>query len=184
MKTKKSAVSAALKPTDTKTTSAAPKATVAAPKTVASASSVASAASAAPKAAKAPVSRKPAAIETALAPIAPAAAKSTTAAKPAPAPKPAAASPKSTTTTTTTTTIEVKIDVGYGNAVYLRGQGSGLNWERGVPLSCVDGATWRWSQPVSTPVTFKVLLNDQVWSTGGDLVVEPGQKLEVSPSFS
>ena len=81
------------------------------------------------------------------------------------------------------TTIEVKIDVGFGNAVYLRGQGSGLTWDHGTPLACVDGGTWRWSQNAATPITFKVLLNDQVWSAGNDLVVAPGQKLEVSPSF-
>ena len=82
------------------------------------------------------------------------------------------------------TTIDVKIDVGFGNAVFLRGQGSGLTWEHGVPLACVDGCTWRWAQKVADPVTFKVLLNDQVWSAGGDLVVAPGQKVEVSPSFA
>jgi hypothetical protein len=82
------------------------------------------------------------------------------------------------------TTIDVKIDVGFGNAVYLRGQGPGLTWERGVPLACVDGRTWRWSQAVANPITFKVLLNDKVWSAGNDLVVKPGQKLEVSPSFA
>jgi hypothetical protein len=82
------------------------------------------------------------------------------------------------------TTIEVKIDVGFGNALYLRGQGSGLTWDHGVPLACVDGGTWRWSQTVASPITFKVLLNDQVWSAGNDLVVKPGQKLEVSPRFA
>ena len=82
------------------------------------------------------------------------------------------------------TTIEVKIDVGFGNAVFLRGQGSGLTWDQGVLLACVDGGTWRWSQTVAAPITFKVLLNDQVWSAGNDFVVKPGQKLEVSPSFA
>jgi hypothetical protein len=82
------------------------------------------------------------------------------------------------------TTIEVKRDVGFGNALFLRGQGSGLTWDHGVPLACVDGGTWRWSQTVASPITFKVLLNDQVWSAGNDFVVKPGQKLEVSPSFS
>jgi hypothetical protein len=82
------------------------------------------------------------------------------------------------------TTIEVKLDVGYGNTLYLRGEGSGLTWDRGVPLSCVDGKTWRWSQPVKSPITCKVLLNDQVWSAGQDLKVAPGQKLEVAPAFS
>jgi hypothetical protein len=82
------------------------------------------------------------------------------------------------------TTIDVKIDVGFGNAVFLRGQGSGLTWEHGVPLACVDGSTWRWSQTTASPITFKVLINDQVWSAGNDLVVTPGQKLEVAPSFA
>ena len=127
MKTKKSAASAALKTTDTKSTSSAPKLTPSAPK------------------------------------IASGALK---------------------TTSEALTTIEVKIDVGFGNAVFLRGQVSGLTWEHGVPLACVDGSTWRWTQKVAKPVTFKVLLNDQVWSAGSDLVVAPGQKVEVSPSFA
>ncbi|HEV7926144.1 MAG TPA: hypothetical protein VGR14_12350 [Verrucomicrobiae bacterium] len=82
------------------------------------------------------------------------------------------------------TTIEVKIDVGFGNAVFLRGQGSGLTWDHGVPLACVDGGTWRWAQTVAAPITFKVLLNDKVWSAGNDIVVTPGQKVQVSPKFA
>jgi hypothetical protein len=94
------------------------------------------------------------------------------------------ASSASKATSGALTTIEVKIDVGFGNAVFLRGQGSGLTWEHGVPLACVDGGTWRWSQTVAAPITFKVLLNDQVWSAGNDLVVKPGQKVQVSPKFA
>jgi hypothetical protein len=82
------------------------------------------------------------------------------------------------------TIIDVKIDVGFGNAVFLRGQGSGLTWEHGVPMACVDGSTWRWSQSAASPITFKVLINDKVWSAGNDLVVKPGQKLEVAPRFA
>jgi hypothetical protein len=82
------------------------------------------------------------------------------------------------------TTIDVKMDVGFGNAVFLRGQGSGLTWDRGTPMVCLDGTTWRWSQAVSDPITFKILLNDKVWSAGSDLTIAPGQKLEVAPQFS
>jgi hypothetical protein len=92
--------------------------------------------------------------------------------------------PATSPATGAVTTIDVKIDVGFGNALYLRGEGSGLTWERGVPLACVDGKTWRWSQPVTAPITCKVLLNDQVWSSGQDLKVTPGQKIEVAPAFS
>lgn len=82
------------------------------------------------------------------------------------------------------TTIDVKLDVGFGNAVFLRGHGGGLNWERGVALSCVDGKTWRWSGTIKEPITFKPLINDKVWSAGNDLTAKPGQKLEVKPNFS
>ena len=103
----------------------------------------------------------------------------TTAARPAvPAPKLTTAAPGAVTT------IDVKLDVGFGNAVFLRGHGGGLTWERGVPLSCVDGKTWRWSGTVKDPITFKLLINDKIWSAGTDLTVKPGQKLEVKPIFA
>ncbi|MGP8198032.1 MAG: hypothetical protein ACLQU4_00845 [Limisphaerales bacterium] len=109
----------------------------------------------------------------------------TTAAMPA---KPVAAAPKTPTQAPAhsgaVTTIDVKLDVGFGNAVFLRGQGGGLTWERGVALSCVDGKTWRWSGTVKDPITFKPLLNDKIWSAGTDLTVKPGQKLEIKPVFA
>jgi hypothetical protein len=99
--------------------------------------------------------------------------------------KPAVAAPKLTTAAPgAVTTIDVKLDVGFGNAVFLRGHGGGLTWERGVPLSCVDGKTWRWSGTVKDPITFKLLINDKIWSAGTDLTVKPGQKLEVKPIFA
>jgi hypothetical protein len=97
------------------------------------------------------------------------------------APKPTTAAPAGSGALTT---IDVKLDVGFGNAVYLRGHGGGLTWERGVPLSCVDGKTWRWSGTVKDPITFKPLINDKIWSAGTDLTVKPGQKLEVKPIFA
>ena len=81
------------------------------------------------------------------------------------------------------TTIEAKIDVGFGNALYLRGQGPGLSWERGVPCECVNRNTWRWTAPGAEKLTFKLLLNDSVWARGADLVIGPGEKVEVVPAF-
>src|SRR5690606_12500637 len=34
------------------------------------------------------------------------------------------------------TVIVAKIDVGFGNALYLRGDGPGLSWSKGVPMDC------------------------------------------------
>ena len=106
------------------------------------------------------------------------------AAKAAPKPSVRTPGPATSSASGAVATIDVKIDVGFGNALYLRGEGSGLTWDRGVLLACVDGKTWRWSQPVTAPITFKVLLNDKVWSSGQDLKVAPGQKIEVAPAFS
>src|SRR5436309_15149406 len=63
-------------------------------------------------------------------------------------------------------TIEAKIDVGFGNTLYLRGEGVGLSWVQGVPLTCVDGKTWKWTGESKEQLKFKLLLNDQVWSQG------------------
>ena len=81
------------------------------------------------------------------------------------------------------TTIKAKIDVGFGNNLFVRGQGAGLSWERGIPLTCVDGQTWQWSGKADDRLTFKLLLNDSVWAKGEDIVAKPGQKVEVVPTF-
>ena len=82
-----------------------------------------------------------------------------------------------------TVTIEAKIDVGFGNTLYMRGEGQGLSWNRGVPLTCVDSSTWQWTGEASDALKFKLLLNDTVWSKGEDVVATPGQKIEIAPAF-
>jgi hypothetical protein len=79
--------------------------------------------------------------------------------------------------------IEAKIDVGFGNGLFLRGEGQGLSWNHGIPLTCVDGSTWKWSGEAEGKLKFKLLLNDAVWSKGEDLVAAPGQRVQVSPAF-
>jgi hypothetical protein len=82
------------------------------------------------------------------------------------------------------TTIQAKTDVGFGNSLFIRGQGEGLSWDKGLPLSCVDGSAWVWStRQAKDKVVFKLLLNDQVWAKGEDVVVEAGRKIEVVPVF-
>ena len=108
---------------------------------------------------------------------------------PAPAPRALAiqdrkaSAPKSVVSAPKATTIEAKIDVGFGNTLYLRGQGPGLSWERGVPCECVDRNTWRWTAPGAEKLTFKLLLNDSIWARGADLVIGPGEKVQIVPAF-
>jgi hypothetical protein len=81
------------------------------------------------------------------------------------------------------TTIEAKIDVGFGNQLFLRGQGAGLSWDQGVPLECVDSQTWRLTVPAQEKLLFKLLINDSIWAKGEDVVVTPGQRVEITPAF-
>jgi hypothetical protein len=80
-------------------------------------------------------------------------------------------------------TIEAKMDVGFGNALYLRGEGLGLSWTRGVPLTCVDSSTWKWSGEAPDKLKFKLLINDAIWCQGEDFVAAPGERVQVSPAF-
>ncbi len=82
-----------------------------------------------------------------------------------------------------TVTIEAKVDVGFGNTLFLRGEGQGLSWNQGIPLTCVGGAMWKWSGETTDALKFKLLLNDAVWAKGEDLIVAPGQRIEVAPAF-
>jgi hypothetical protein len=101
----------------------------------------------------------------------------------APEVKPAETTTGSARSTAKPVTIEVKIDVGFGNTLYLRGEGLGLSWSQGIPLTCVDGKTWKWTGESKEQLKFKLLINDQVWSQGENIVATPGQKVEISPAF-
>lgn len=82
------------------------------------------------------------------------------------------------------TTISANIDVGFGNALYLRGEGPGLSWDKGVRMECV--ADDRWSLALgesSRPFVFKFLINDEKWSAGPDYTVSPGTNVTLTPTF-
>jgi hypothetical protein len=83
-----------------------------------------------------------------------------------------------------TTVVVAQIDVGFGNTLYIRGEGPGLSWEKGIPLDCVADDKWSHSIPeTSKPIVFKFLINDQTWCKGDDFVAQPGTTVTVSPVF-
>jgi len=85
---------------------------------------------------------------------------------------------------TTSTKITAQLDVGFGNTLYLRGEGPGLSWDRGLAMDCVADDEWTITLSDATvPVVFKFLLNDITWCTGNDYVVEPGGTSVVTPTF-
>jgi len=97
---------------------------------------------------------------------------------------PAAASAPAAEKSAAPTVITAKIDVGFGNTLYLRGDGPGLSWNKGIALSCSDDAVWTISlASASRPVVFKFLINDEAWSLGEDFMVAPGSVAVVTPGF-
>ena len=82
------------------------------------------------------------------------------------------------------TTISAHIDVGFGNALFIRGDGAGLNWHKGLPLQCVADDRWLITLGESArPIAFKFLINDEVWCTGEDFTVAPGSSVTLVPTF-
>ncbi len=75
--------------------------------------------------------------------------------------------------------------IGIGNRLFIRGEGPGLSWEKGVPLQFVSIGKWRWETPDATgPVSFKLYKNDTVDCTAlGTRLIEPAHQQEVMASF-
>jgi hypothetical protein len=82
------------------------------------------------------------------------------------------------------TTITAHIDIGFGNALYLRGEGADLSWDRGTLMNCVADNCWSLQLPESArPLIFKFLVNDLSWSAGQDCTVASGDTLATTPTF-
>jgi hypothetical protein len=110
--------------------------------------------------------------------------KRRTSAAPTPATKPATPSATVVVGAPVFTTITARIDIGFGNALYLRGEGADLSWDRGTLMNCIADNCWSLELPASTrPVIFKFLVNDLSWSAGQDYVVASGDTLAITPTF-
>lgn len=155
-----------------------------------SAKSPAPATKAAPAAAPAAKTSRPRAKKAA--PVAPAPAIKVAPVVPA-APEPVAlavaalsvaAAPKVVAPKAIATTITACIDVGFGNAVYIRGEGPGLSWDKGLLMECVGPDQWQVTLGESArPYLVKFLVNDLTWSTGPDYTVPSGVNLTLAPQF-
>lgn len=81
------------------------------------------------------------------------------------------------------TTVIAKVDIGWGNNLYLRGEGGGLSWDKGTLMDCVDG-DWTWSTAsASDGLVFKFIINDDIWAEGENLTVAAGGTSVSSPTF-
>ena len=82
------------------------------------------------------------------------------------------------------TTIAAQIDIGFGNELYLRGEGPGLSWDQGVKMECVAADLWQIALGESARgFTFKFLVNDLTWSVGPDYTLASGDSVTLTPEF-
>ena len=81
-----------------------------------------------------------------------------------------------------TTQVVAQIDVGFGNKLTIRGQGAGLRWNAGQPMLFQNNA-WTWSSNSKENFEFKVLLNDEVWQQGNNILAKAGSKVVFRPQF-
>ena len=83
------------------------------------------------------------------------------------------------------TTVVANIDVGFGNRLFIRGNGCGLTWDKGIEMSLVNGNCWKWESKDPNNTTnfeFKILLNDELWSTGDNYLANKAT-MEITPVF-
>jgi hypothetical protein len=75
--------------------------------------------------------------------------------------------------------------IGIGNKLFVRGEGPGLSWDKGVPLQFVSIGKWRWETPdASEPLTLRLYKNDeQECAALGEFTLSPGHQQEVRASF-
>lgn len=83
------------------------------------------------------------------------------------------------------TSIVAYADVGVGNTLYIRGEGAGLSWEKGLPLRNISATEWAFDTDKATGLlTFKFLINDQIWAEGDNIVAEAGSRSIGAPVFT
>lgn len=82
------------------------------------------------------------------------------------------------------TRVLIKYDIGFGNVLFIRGQGGNLSWEKGIPLQNHKNDEWIWETESSfTNCEFKVLINDEVYEVGDNHPLAQGCSIQYSPKF-
>jgi hypothetical protein len=83
------------------------------------------------------------------------------------------------------TEIVADVDIGWGNKLFIRGEGCGLSWEKGIPMQNIESRLWHWKCPEKCAENFqyKVLINDHIWALGENMTASRGTWNRIEPSF-
>lgn len=83
-----------------------------------------------------------------------------------------------------TTTLLATAYIGVDNKLFVRGDGPGLSWEKGIPMQFLEIGRWGWTtSEAKEPVRLRLYKNDTEPDPAGDYVLEPESALEVRPEF-
>lgn len=83
------------------------------------------------------------------------------------------------------TRVVVRFDTGPGHHLYIRGQGAGLDWERGLPMSNQGADCWVWETKADIPTDceFKLLIDDQTYEEGPNHQLVNREICTIRPQF-
>ena len=83
------------------------------------------------------------------------------------------------------TTIAARVDVGFGNNLYIRGDGAGLSWDVGILMRNLSPYEWAWETKSSNkPIEYKLLINDELWANGENQFAQPEETAITAPTFN
>ncbi len=83
-----------------------------------------------------------------------------------------------------TATLQIEALIGVTNQLYLRGDGPGLSWDKGLPLEITGIGRWQWKcEGLTEPVKIHVYRNDKDPAEGGPVTLKPGKTQILRPVF-
>ncbi len=82
------------------------------------------------------------------------------------------------------TMVIAKCDIGWGNVLYIRGQGAELSWDKGIAMQSVSDNEWLWEvKGIEGELEFKFLVNDEIWCDGENISGKANEIHTYYPEF-
>lgn len=82
------------------------------------------------------------------------------------------------------TKVTIKYNAGFPNQLFIRGKGANLSWEKGQPLKNTKPDEWVWETDTRfSSCEFKILINDTIYETGENHLLNEGANILYTPSF-
>ncbi|MDR2778788.1 MAG: hypothetical protein LBB16_00670 [Puniceicoccales bacterium] len=81
--------------------------------------------------------------------------------------------------------VTAEANIGFGNRLYIRGDGCGLSWDKGIAMKYINDDRWQWeckNAPSKINFEFKVLINDEIWSMGENYTAS-NKNNKICPTF-